>query len=159
MPLWLGTALERREYFLIGALDRARRFHRLLRRDVPDFGVTRYDLIANLGNETSSRAVLSPVKGVWKTRFADDKEVLSRNPILRSAVVVGRRWSRDRGEPENGCPLRKCCGSGRTPWRWQGPIVGSSLQEATHRRILQILAASPTPWLVASRTFFACRHV
>jgi len=142
LPPWFGTAAERQE-FLAAALDRARRFHRLLSRDVSDFGATRYHLITNKGNDTSSRAVLAQKKGVWQTRFGDDKRVRS-NPDLRSAVLeVGdghatarsQEWLSPQEVRQLGSSILEVEGTHRR-------II---LQEATHERILQLLAAETSP--------------
>lgn len=141
-PPWFGTAAERRS-FLVDALGRARRFQDLLHRDVSDFGATRYDLITNMGNDTSSRAVLTQVKGVWQTSFADDKQVRG-DPDLHSAVVVAgdghatgasQRWLSPQEVRRLGDNTLEVAGTHRR-------II---LQEATHRRILKILAESTSP--------------
>lgn len=137
LPPWFGSAAER-ERFLVSALDRARRFHTLLRQDVPDFGSTRYFLISNTGNETSSRAVLSEDKGAWTTRFEDDKTV-RRDPTLRSALVeagdghataTSQRWLSPQERKRLGENVVEVEGTHRR-------VI---LQEATHERILKILA-------------------
>ena len=142
LPPWFGTAAER-QGFLGRALDRARRFHRLLHRDASDFGATGYYLITNMGNETSSRAVLTQDKGVWRTRFEDDVQV-RRNPTLRSYVVMAgdghataesQKWLSPQEERRLGQNLLEVEGTHRR-------II---LQKATHQQILKILAEGTPP--------------
>lgn len=140
LPPWLGTGSEREDY-LFRALDRARRFHELLRRDVANFGATRYFLITNMGNDTPSRAVLARQQRGWQTRFADDKQV-RRDPTLRSAVVVAgdghataasQKWLSPQEAERLGENLLEVAGSHRR----------AILQEPAQRQILQILAGEP----------------
>jgi len=142
LPPWFGTAAQR-EGFLGRALDRARRFHGLLHRDAAEFGATRYYLITSMGNDTSSRAVLTQEKGVWQTRFGDDKQV-RRNPDLRSSVVVvgdghataaSQVWLSPQEERRLGQNVLEVEGTHRR-------VI---LQEATHQQILQILAEETPP--------------
>lgn len=137
LPPWFGTAAERRD-FLVGALDRARRFQRLLQADVADFAESRYYLITNAENETSSAAVLVQEQGGWKTWFADDKQV-RRDPGLRSAIVVAgdghatsasQRWLSSQEIRRLGQNLHEVPGTHRR-------II---LQDSTHRWIMQILS-------------------
>ena len=138
LPSWFGSQAQRHGY-LVGALDRARRFHGLLQQDAKDFGATRYYLIANTGIETSSRAVLVRETEGWQTRFADDKKV-RRNSTLRSAVVVAgdghataasQKWLSPQEIERLGRNVREVEGTHRR-------II---LQDSAHQWIMQILAA------------------
>ena len=81
-----GDAEERLAY-LREVLDRARRFRRLLHRDAPGFGATRYFLIQDRSRDTPHRSVLLEDGGAWPTLFAGDREVESR-PDLRGLVTT-----------------------------------------------------------------------
>lgn len=81
-----GDAQERLGY-LREVLERARRFQRLLHRDAPGFGPTRYFLIQDRSRHTPHRAVLLEEGGVRRTLFAGDREV-ERRPELRSLVTA-----------------------------------------------------------------------
>jgi hypothetical protein len=85
-PDLFGSAADRYRH-LRRALDRAARFHRLLRRDEAVPGATRYFLIQNSHNETPARAVLRRVAESWRTLFAGDPEV-ERRPGLKATVTV-----------------------------------------------------------------------
>jgi hypothetical protein len=69
-----GTRQERYDY-LDRLLSRAKRFHRLLRSDSPDFGSTRVYLVENGNNPTPERAVLLRSKDSWETLFPGDREL------------------------------------------------------------------------------------
>jgi hypothetical protein len=74
--------------YLSGVLDRARRLHRLLARDVRGFGRSRYYLIQNAYRPTGRRAMLTrDLQGEWQTRFASD-EAVRREPYLYSLAAV-----------------------------------------------------------------------
>jgi hypothetical protein len=94
-----GDAAERRSY-LARALDRARRFHQQLRRDIHGFGGVRYYLIQDVDNETPERAILTRHRDGWRTRFPGDRW-LRRRPRLEGlllgwgdghAAVESQRW-------------------------------------------------------------------
>ena len=85
-PAWFGDRADRVAY-LGEALDRAQRFHRLLGRDAPEIGATRYYLVTNTHMETSARAVLWRENGHWQTLFAGDKK-LKRRPDLEALITV-----------------------------------------------------------------------
>ena len=80
-----GDAAER-ETFLAGALDRSKRFHERLRRDVAGFDGVSYYMIQNVEVETPLRAMLTPDGDGWRTRFPDDRW-LRRRLELRSHMV------------------------------------------------------------------------
>ncbi len=64
-----------RRDFLERALSDARRFQRLLERDVEDFPATAYYSIQNDAAATPHRAVLAKTGGSWRTLFSGDREV------------------------------------------------------------------------------------
>jgi hypothetical protein len=69
-------------------LDRARRTHDLLRRDVEEFGDTRYYSIQNPYRPTGQRALLTRTsKGRWRTRFAGEA-ALKRDPRLEDLATA-----------------------------------------------------------------------
>lgn len=72
---------EQRAEFLARALERARRLHRLLDRDVPAFGGTRYYMVQNGYRPTPDRALLIREKDGWRTAFGSDRRV-RREPFL-----------------------------------------------------------------------------
>jgi pimeloyl-ACP methyl ester carboxylesterase len=75
-----------RQAYLGRALDRARRFHELLRRDAEGFAGVRYYMIQNVAAETPARAVLSRRRQGWRTRFPEDRWV-RRRPRLGARVT------------------------------------------------------------------------
>jgi hypothetical protein len=81
-----GNAEERRVY-LRELLEQARRFQRLLRRDVEGFGSTLYFMIQDASRDTPDRAVLVEDDGVWRTLFTGDGEI-ERRPGLRDLVTA-----------------------------------------------------------------------
>jgi hypothetical protein len=76
-----------RTAFLATWLDRSRRLHALLDRDVPWFGDTRYYMIQNATLPTMDRAVLVREDGRWRTYFGDDRRV-KRDPVLATLTVA-----------------------------------------------------------------------
>jgi hypothetical protein len=69
-------------------LDRAWRTHELLRRDVADFGDTRYHLIRSIHTATGGRALLKQTSnGGWRTLFIKD-DAVRRNPRLSELAGV-----------------------------------------------------------------------
>ena len=74
---------DRRAEFLARALDRARRLHGLLARDVDGFGEPRYYMIQNVYVPTPERALLVRKNAEWKTLFSRDKRV-KKDPYLFS---------------------------------------------------------------------------
>ncbi len=78
-----------REAYLARALDRARRFHVQLRRDVAGFGDVRYHMIQNVEADTPARAVLERRGDGWRLRFAEDRWVRRRPAWQRRLVEPG----------------------------------------------------------------------
>jgi hypothetical protein len=78
-----------REAYLSRALDRARRFHRQLRRDVTGFDGVRYYMIQDVDNETPARAVLTRHGDGWRTRFLGDRWLRRRSQLGRRLVELG----------------------------------------------------------------------
>jgi hypothetical protein len=135
-PAWFGTEDERLQ-FLREQLDRAGRFHRVLKRDVAGFGATRYYLIMNSHNETASKAVLFQHNGRWQTAFEDDR-VIGRKPTLRAVVITdgdghatadSQKWLSDQETAQIAAD----------PIDVEGTHRRIILQPATHRAILDIL--------------------
>ncbi len=80
---------EERTAFLRESLDRAARFHRLLRRDVDGLAATRYYLVQNVQAETPLRAVLTPQTDGWRTHFVGDRWLRNRPNLAGRAVSRG----------------------------------------------------------------------
>jgi hypothetical protein len=78
-----------REAYLARALDRARRFHAQLRRDVAGFGGVAYYMIQNVAADTPARAVLERRRHGWRVRFAEDRWVRRRPAWQRRLVEPG----------------------------------------------------------------------
>ncbi len=81
----LGSEAQRRE-FLVQALDRARRFHRLLERDSSLKLQPRLYLLQSLSTPTAHQAVLTLQKGRWHTFFTGDRW-LEERPRLAARVT------------------------------------------------------------------------
>jgi hypothetical protein len=76
--------------YLAGVLDRTRRIHALLARDVEDFGKPRYYLVQNAYRPTGARAMLTQdAQDEWKTHFSEDKAVRTDPYLLSLAAVPG----------------------------------------------------------------------
>lgn len=88
LPAWLGGPPEW-EAFLARALDRARRFHRLLAADAPAFGATRYHLLQSPYAQTPDRAVLVREDGAWRTWFTGDPDLELRPYLEARASAPG----------------------------------------------------------------------
>jgi hypothetical protein len=74
--------------WLEGALDRARRTHDLLHRDVAGFDAMRLHFIRNVDRTTGERAmIVHGGDGEWKTRFVQDGK-LRRDPQLSDLAAV-----------------------------------------------------------------------
>lgn len=78
-----------REAYLGRALDRSRRFHAMLRRDVAGFEGVRYYMIQNVEAATPARAVLSRGNRGWRTRFVGDRWLRRRPPLASRLVEPG----------------------------------------------------------------------
>lgn len=70
-----------RTAFIEQELDRARRLHRLLQQDVPDFAGTRYYMVQNAYRPTHDRALLVREGDGWRTAFGEDRPVKGK-PLL-----------------------------------------------------------------------------
>jgi hypothetical protein len=94
-----GTPRQRRLH-LERNLERARRFHALLMRDVPDFPETRYYMVQNGYRETRDRMMLMQDNGgEWKTIFLGHRRVhkpqyfsLASTPGDGHASVLSQQW-------------------------------------------------------------------
>ena len=94
-----GTAEQRRAH-LERNLDRARRLHSVLRRDVPHFPETSYYLVQNAYRETADRIMLARDKdGEWRTFFYPQRRVrraplfsLASTPGDGHASVLSQQW-------------------------------------------------------------------
>ena len=132
-----------REAYLARALDRARRFHELLRRDVPGFDGVRYYMIQNVDADTPARALLSRTPRGWRTRFVGDRW-LRRRPRLAGrliepgdghATVDSQLWL----APQERLALAA------DPARVEGDHFELILAEAAQRRLLAFLAEPEPP--------------
>ncbi len=85
-PDLFGDPVQRRA-FLARSLDRARRLHHLLARDVPEFAAADYYVIQNAYHPTDERAVLERHGDGFRTFFGEDKRV-KRDAYL-STVIRG----------------------------------------------------------------------
>ena len=93
-----GTPGQRRAH-LERNLERARRLHALLVRDVPDFPETRYYMLQNAYRETPDRMMLTRDGGEWKTLFLPHRRVkkpplfsLASAPGDGHATVLSQHW-------------------------------------------------------------------
>ncbi len=75
--------------YLERALDGAKRLHRVLRRDVPDPGETRYHLIQSSEHETAAKALLIEANKGWRTLFTGDARVDREDELHELACVRG----------------------------------------------------------------------
>ena len=138
-----------REAFLARALDRARRFHQQLRRDVEGFGGVSYHMIQNVDADTPSRALLEPDGDGWRLRFAGDKWV-SKRPEWRArlmepgdghATVESQMWL---------APQERSALAGETAVV-DGDHFELILAPAAQRRLLALLAGAHEPTASAAR--------
>jgi hypothetical protein len=74
-----------RDAFLVEALDRAQRLHRLLEADVEGFGEPRYYSIQAGDEPTPERALLEPDGEKWSTRVSFGKRGRKRWPMSHAA--------------------------------------------------------------------------
>jgi hypothetical protein len=89
-PALFGTPELRRAY-LERVLDRGRRFHQLLRRDVPGTENIRYYLIQNNRAATPDRALLLPPEdgGDWRTCFYGDPHAAGEPFLSQRTTAPG----------------------------------------------------------------------
>lgn len=128
-----------RRRFLGHWLERARRFHRLLRADAPGFGPVRYYSIQNPYEPTPDRAVLIPgERGESRLLFAGDRE-LARKPYLLSlvtapgdghATTASQRWLSPQERAALAAPT----------FHVRGGHFDLFLTPAAKRRLLELLA-------------------
>jgi len=88
---------QERDAFLVEALGRAQRLHRLLEADVEDFGEPRYYSIQAAGEPTPARALLEPDGESWSTRVSFGKRGRKRWPMShtdgdRFATLDSQMW-------------------------------------------------------------------
>ncbi len=124
-----------RAAFLAGALDRARRLHAVLLRDVPGFGSTRYYSIQNDAVPTPDRALLERRGARWSTRLAFDRRAAERWPLAQApgdghATVESQGWL----SPQEHAALA------HPPFRVDARHRKIVLHPEAHRRLLEILA-------------------
>jgi len=137
-PDLFGTE-EDRLAFLQATLDRARRIHHLLHRDVPGFGVGSYYLVQNVYTPTPERAVLlRGDDGTWQTLFTGDEE-LRRRPYLQAlasapgdghATFRSQRW----------LSRQELALIAREPLHVEGPHFELLWDPATLRGLVEFLA-------------------
>lgn len=87
-PDLFGSVAERRR-FLRATLDRARRLHRLLGRDVPGFSAAEIHVLGNGYLATPERALLVREDGRWRTYFSGDERVRSDPYLATLASAPG----------------------------------------------------------------------
>jgi len=87
-PELYGSA-DQRDRHLSRSLDRARRLHDRLRRDVPSFGATRYYSIQAETRPTYRRAMLLERNGRWESVFGDDSRVACDKRLTEIAMAPG----------------------------------------------------------------------
>lgn len=97
-PDLFGDAGRRRGH-LERSLDRARRLHAVLVRDVPDLPQTRYYLVQNAYRRTPDRVLLRQRKGKWETLFYPQRPLrkgrlaaLASSPGDGHATVLSQHW-------------------------------------------------------------------
>jgi hypothetical protein len=88
---------QERDAFLVEALGRAQRLHRLLEADVEDFGETRYYSIQARDEPTPARALLEPDGEKWRMRVSLDKSGRKRWPMSHTdgdgfATLDSQMW-------------------------------------------------------------------
>ncbi len=120
-------------------LDRAARFHRLLRRDVAGFGCPGYYLIQNVYDPTPERAVLARRGDGWRTLFTGDR-ALVRRPGLLAAASAGGDGHATR-ESQLWLSPQELAALVADPFYLKGEHFEMILDPATHRRLLDFLAA------------------
>lgn len=75
--------------FLAQVLDRAKRLHLVLNKDVPSFGATRYYMLQSNSLETPDRAVLVKNGNGWETLFTGDKKLQRMGELHALATAPG----------------------------------------------------------------------
>jgi hypothetical protein len=125
---------------LTDALDRARRTHRMLQRDVEGFGDPRYYHIQSVDHATGLRALLTRSDtGGWKTYFAGDKKI-DKDPRLEALATTGGDGYATEESQSQVSPQEQAAAVGppfQVPARHREVIRHPD----TLRRILEILAA------------------
>jgi len=126
---------EERLVFVQKALTDARRFHRLLVSDVPNFGGTAYFLILSSDQETCLRAVVVRKNRQWHTYYPGDKQVPAQ--LLPRTTAAGDGHATRRSQmwlsPQE---LEAIVGEPFVPSGRHFDII---LSPAVHRRLLEIL--------------------
>ncbi len=134
---------EARAVYLARVLDRAVRLHRVPRRDVEDFGASRYHLIQSSEHETPAKALLIQGKKGWRTLFSGDPR-LDRLEALRElasvpgdghATLESQLWL----SPQES---ERLVGG---PFYVEGEHFDLIEATATHERLLEILLRSRSP--------------
>ncbi len=80
---------EQQMEYLAEVLEYAKRFQRVLSRDVPGFGETRYYMLQSNGQETPDRAVLIEGEDGWETLFTGDKKLKRLGGAYQLATARG----------------------------------------------------------------------
>ena len=80
---------EQQMEYLARVLNYADRFQKVLVRDVPNFGKTRYYMLQSNGLETPDRAVLVEGEDGWETLFTGDKKLKRLGASHRLATARG----------------------------------------------------------------------
>ncbi len=132
---------EARRRHLERMLDRSRRLHALLRRDVAGFA-TRYDSIQNVSDETPQRAVLARrLDGSWKLLFSGDRELRRRQALHELATARGDGHATVESQawlsPQESRALAP------EPLTVRGAHFEMILEPAVHRRFVEFLLEKP----------------
>ncbi len=141
-----GDEARQMEY-LRRVLDYARRFQRVLERDVPGFGNTRYYMLQSNSLETPDRAVLVEGEDGWEMLFTGDRKLKRLGEAHRRASAPGdghgtvdsQMWL----SPQEKNALAA------EPFYVDDDHFNLILQPATHRRLLDYLYDGTPPAQVA----------
>ncbi len=135
---------ERQMEYLSRVLDQARRFQRLLGRDVPGFGATRYYMLQSKALETPDRAVLIEKNGAWETLFTGDKKLKRLGEAHRLATAQGDGHGTVDSQMWLSPQEKKALAA--DPFYVDDDHFELILQPETHRRLLDYLYdGSPAP--------------
>ena len=129
---------EGRAAYLERALDRARRFHRQLRRDADGFAGTRYYMIQNVDADTPARALLDRRGERWRTRFPADRYLRRRPALQRRLLEAGDGHATVESQMWLSPQERRALAA--EPARVEGTHFGLILAPAAQRWLLAYLA-------------------
>lgn len=139
-PDWLADP-PARVSFLGRMLERARRFHLLMQRDVEGFGETRYHLLQNDRAPTPQRAVLRRTERGWQTLFVGDKALVKRKDLVAHTTTRGDGHAALESQlwlsPQERAAL------GAEPFFVDAEHFEMILEPVMHQRMLSILEPRP----------------